>query len=75
MQTAVVTGSSGLIGSEMAEFLDHRGWSVHGIDNNMRRDFFGAAGDTSWNLDRLRQADPSVTERKVRNAMAIRRSA
>lgn len=52
--TALVTGSSGLIGSEMVSFLDARGWLVHGVDNNMRRDFFGPDGDTTWNLDRLR---------------------
>jgi CDP-paratose 2-epimerase len=54
VRTAVVTGSSGLIGSEMVTFLDERGWRVHGVDNNMRRDFFGAHGDTTWNLERLR---------------------
>lgn len=52
--TALVTGSSGLIGSEMVSFLDARGWVVHGVDNNMRRDFFGPDGDTTWNLERLR---------------------
>ena len=41
MKTALVTGSSGLIGSELAEYLDARGWRVHGVDNNMRREFFG----------------------------------
>src|SRR2546429_9487758 len=55
MKTALVTGSSGLVGSEMVSFLDERGWRVHGVDNNMRRDFFGAHGDTTWNLDRLRR--------------------
>jgi CDP-paratose 2-epimerase len=54
MKRVLVTGSSGLIGSEAAAFFDHRGWEVHGVDNNMRRDFFGADGDTSWNLARLR---------------------
>jgi CDP-paratose 2-epimerase len=53
-ETAIVTGSSGLIGSECVAFLDERGWEVHGVDNNMRRDFFGPDGDTTWNLDRLR---------------------
>jgi CDP-paratose 2-epimerase len=52
-KTAIVTGSSGLIGSAMVEYLDTRGWHVHGIDNNMRRDFFGEAGDTTPNLQRL----------------------
>jgi CDP-paratose 2-epimerase len=51
---AIVTGSSGLIGSEMVAFLDTRGWETHGVDNNMRRDFFGEHGDTTWNLERLR---------------------
>jgi CDP-paratose 2-epimerase len=51
---AIVTGSSGLIGSEMVVFLDTRGWETHGVDNNMRRDFFGEHGDTTWNLERLR---------------------
>jgi CDP-paratose 2-epimerase len=53
-KTALVTGSSGLIGSEMVAFLDARGWRVHGVDNNMRGDFFGPDGDTTWNLERLR---------------------
>lgn len=54
MAVAVVTGSSGLVGSELVTTLDERGWSVHGIDNNMRRDFFGPGGDTSASLERLR---------------------
>jgi len=54
-RTAIVTGSSGLIGSECVTFLDERGWRVHGVDNNMRRDFFGEHGDTTWNLERLRR--------------------
>ena len=52
-KTALVTGSSGLIGSEAVTFLDERGWTVHGVDNNMRREFFGEHGDTTWNLERL----------------------
>jgi CDP-paratose 2-epimerase len=50
----LVTGSSGLIGSELVVFFDRRG-SVVGIDNNMRADFFGLEGDTQWNLRRLRE--------------------
>jgi CDP-paratose 2-epimerase len=53
-RTALVTGSSGLIGSETVSFLDSRGWAVHGLDNNMRREFFGPDGDTTPNLERLR---------------------
>lgn len=53
MKTLIVTGSSGLIGSECAVYFDAQGWKVHGIDNNMRRDFFGPDGDTAWNLKRV----------------------
>jgi CDP-paratose 2-epimerase len=52
----LVTGSSGLIGSEAVEHFDRQGHDVFGVDNNMRRLFFGAAGDTLWNLDRLKNA-------------------
>jgi CDP-paratose 2-epimerase len=49
----LVTGSSGLIGSEVVTFFCGQGWQVNGLDNNMRRDFFGPQGDTSWNKKRL----------------------
>ena len=54
-RTALVTGSSGLVGSETVASLDARGWVVHGVDNNMRRDFFGPDGDTTPTLERLRR--------------------
>jgi len=53
MPTCLVTGSSGLIGSEVSEYLSVRGCDVHGIDNNQRALFFGPAGDTRWNQRRL----------------------
>jgi CDP-paratose 2-epimerase len=49
----LVTGSSGLIGSEVVAYFCRLGWEVHGVDNNMRADFFGPAGDTRWNQRRL----------------------
>ena len=52
----LVTGSSGLIGSELVSFFDRRAQRVVGIDNNMRADFFGEQGDTRWNLQRLSQS-------------------
>jgi CDP-paratose 2-epimerase len=51
----LVTGSSGLIGSEAAIYFDREGHEVVGVDNNLRREFFGPAGDTLWNLERLKQ--------------------
>lgn len=53
MKKLLVTGSSGLIGSEMVKHFHELGWMVHGVDNNMRADFFGAEGDTRWNQQRL----------------------
>jgi CDP-paratose 2-epimerase len=50
----LITGSSGLIGSEAVVYFDQRGYAVIGVDNNMRADFFGIRGDTTWNLNRLR---------------------
>ena len=51
-----VTGSSGLIGSEIVSYFDAQGASVFGIDNNMRADFFGREGDTTWNMRRLQHS-------------------
>jgi CDP-paratose 2-epimerase len=49
----LVTGSAGLIGSEVAAYFAEAGWEVHGVDNNARAAFFGPAGDTTWNRRRL----------------------
>lgn len=54
IKTVLVTGCCGLIGSEAVEHFDAQGCRVTGIDNNMRRVFFGEAGDTRWNLARLK---------------------
>ena len=53
MKKVLVTGSSGLVGSEAVAYYDGVGCEVFGIDNNMRKEFFGEKGDTSWNLKRL----------------------
>jgi CDP-paratose 2-epimerase len=49
----LVTGSSGLIGSEVCAYFSAAGWSVDGCDCNMRAVFFGPQGDTRWNQRRL----------------------
>jgi CDP-paratose 2-epimerase len=49
----LVTGSSGLIGSEVCTHFAARGWQIHGVDNNSRACFFGPQGDTRWNQRRL----------------------
>jgi CDP-paratose 2-epimerase len=65
VKSILVTGSSGLIGSEVVAFFHTAGWKVHGVDNNMRADFFGPAGDTRWNQERLRQAHKNFTHHEV----------
>jgi CDP-paratose 2-epimerase len=57
----LVTGSSGLIGSEAVAHFDRMGHQVFGADNNMRREFFGPGGDTLWNLERLRSTTKHFT--------------
>lgn len=53
MPKLLVTGSSGLIGSEVVIHFARSGWDVHGVDNNQRAVFFGPQGDTRWNQQRL----------------------
>ncbi len=55
----LVTGSSGLIGGQVVEYFAGKGHEVHGIDNNMRADFFGQQGDTRWNQRRLTELFPN----------------
>ena len=61
----LVTGSSGLIGSEAVEHFDREGHQVSGIDNNLRQEFFGPAGDTLWNLQRLRECTRHFTHHEI----------
>jgi len=53
MKKLLVTGSSGLIGSEVCLHFADLGWEIHGLDNNQRAVFFGPQGDTRWNQERL----------------------
>ena len=53
MLKLLVTGSSGLIGSEVCLHFASLGWEIHGVDNNQRAVFFGSQGDTRWNQQRL----------------------
>ena len=53
MKSLLVTGSSGLIGSEVCSYFAREGLAVHGVDNNQRAVFFGPQGDTRWNQHRL----------------------
>jgi CDP-paratose 2-epimerase len=73
-KTLLVTGSSGLIGSEVCTyFARERGYSVHGVDNNQRAVFFGPQGDTRWNQERLVREIPGYThhELDIRDRAAV----
>jgi CDP-paratose 2-epimerase len=61
----LVTGSSGLIGSEAVTFFDRMGFDITGVDNNMRADFFGPQGDTRWNRERLEATCGRFTHQTV----------
>ncbi len=53
MSVAIITGSAGLIGSEAVRFFSKKGLTVVGIDNDMRKRFFGDEASTEWNRKRL----------------------
>lgn len=61
----LVTGSSGLIGSEVCCYFSNQGHQIHGIDNNQRAVFFGPQGDTSWRLEELKAALPSFSHHEL----------
>ena len=60
-----VTGSSGLIGSEVCLFYHQQGFRVHGVDNNQRALFFGPQGDTRWNRQRLLDLIPGFVHHEL----------
>ncbi|MBI3306452.1 MAG: NAD-dependent epimerase/dehydratase family protein [Candidatus Omnitrophica bacterium] len=73
MKKVLITGSSGLIGSEAVSFFDERGWEIQGVDNNMRKIFFGPDGDTTQNLKRLSESTRRFTHHDldIRNREAM----
>src|SRR5688572_4888676 len=73
MKKILVTGSSGLIGSEVCFFFASKGWEVHGIDNNMRAYFFGPSGDTRWMQEKLEKKLTNFIHHEIdiRNRKAV----
>lgn len=65
MTVAVITGSAGLVGSESALYFGQLGLDVVGIDNDMRRQLFGAEATTAPNLALLRDALPGYRHEAV----------
>ncbi|MDB6109313.1 MAG: rfbE 2, partial [Pedosphaera sp.] len=64
-KSILVTGSNGLIGSEVCLYFGNRDFEVHGIDNNQRAVFFGPQGDTRWNQQRLEKGLASFHHHEV----------
>lgn len=58
MDIAIITGSAGLIGSESVRFFAQKGFTIIGIDNDMRKVFFGEDASTRWNLEILKEEVP-----------------
>jgi CDP-paratose 2-epimerase len=65
VKTILVSGSSGLIGSEVAKHFHDANWTVHGVDNNQRAVFFGPSGDTRWNQRRLQEGLPRFLHHEI----------
>ena len=61
----LVTGSSGLVGSEVCSYFAAKGWKIHGLDNNQRAIFFGEQGDTRWNQKRIEASIPGFTHHEL----------
>ncbi|MEE8480351.1 MAG: NAD-dependent epimerase/dehydratase family protein [Desulfobacterales bacterium] len=75
MDIALITGSAGLIGSEAVHFFAQKSFKVVGIDNDMRRFFFGDEASTQWNRNRLIEKNPNYThyDEDIRDEKAMQR--
>jgi len=58
LEIALITGSAGLIGAEAVKFFSTKGFQVVGIDNDMRKVFFGEDASTEWNRKKLEEEIP-----------------
>lgn len=65
MKIAIITGSSGLVGSEAVRYYTSQGWSVIGIDNDMRRQFFGGDASSAYVTSRILRDVPAYEHRWI----------
>lgn len=65
MSVAMITGSAGLVGSETVTYFAAKGMDVVGIDNGMRKEFFGEEASTAWQRDRLKKEVPRYQHHDV----------
>ncbi len=75
MSVAIITGSSGLVGSEAATYFAALGFDVVGVDNGMREVFFGQSASTRWMTEELKKRLPGYThyDLDIRDAPAMNR--
>ena len=75
MRVAVVTGSAGLIGAETVRFFADKGFKIFGIDNDMRKYFFGDEASTAWSRKNLEETIPQYSHisADIRNTEEINR--
>jgi CDP-paratose 2-epimerase len=65
MKTVIITGSAGLIGSESVKYFCEKGFQVVGIDNDLRKYFFGPEASTNWTLNELSSKYKNFTNESV----------
>ena len=65
MAIALITGSAGLVGSESVCFFANKGFQVVGVDNDMRKVFFGEYASTAWNRDQLKEIVPNYVHYSI----------
>jgi len=65
MKIVIVTGSSGLVGSETVRFFCEKGFTVIGIDNDFRKYFFGEEASTAWNTKKLKEKYPNFLHHNI----------
>lgn len=75
MGVAVVTGSAGLIGAETVRYFADKGFKIIGIDNDMRKYFFGEEASTEWSRKNLEKTEPQYSHisSDIRNTQEINR--
>ena len=75
MSTVIITGSNGLVGSEAVNFFSKKGFKVLGIDNNLRKFFFGSDGSTSWLKKKIIEENPKYKHfnADIRNYQSLKK--
>ncbi len=73
MDIALITGSAGLIGAESVRFFSKKGFQIIGIDNDMRRVFFGEEASTEWSRKKLESEIKNYThyDKDIRDKTAM----